>query len=246
MFTASYATSDRIIETFRDFLTQRFGSVLKAWRLEIDPAGGNELLFSEFIDALIRVSWTGETTALWSALVNQSAGEQKDAKVGLKEISSQDGACLYEFRRWTVDGFGGPIDMFKQLTNHRSNASLTYEEFTAACASYCFTGDVNKVFHEALDLEGVGSISVNDLASLEPNKLKRKLAVDPGFVMCLAAAKAAARKMKKRYQKQQQVQQSAVREFRHRVKSASQGSFIRGWRKVLDLDENLVVPRLNC
>lgn len=232
------------IQDFCDFLAQRHGYVIRAWRRSLDPNTDGQLLFAEFLEALARVQWHGDTSALWTALQRRAIANTGEQALGLREFSPVDAAAVEQFRSWAVEKFGGAIEMFRELTGNRPCASLNFERFREACNTIGFPGDAWKVFNEALDLDGSDSISLQDMAFLELNALKRKEALDPAFVLALEQAKAAAKRLKKRGKLQRIAQQEALKEFRVKVRAASGGSFIRGWRHILDLDGNLALSKI--
>mmetsp|Transcript_43351 Transcript_43351/g.81418 ORF Transcript_43351/g.81418 Transcript_43351/m.81418 type:complete len:776 (+) Transcript_43351:86-2413(+) len=233
---------DERIDRFGTFLIETHGSMIKAWRRVLDPLHDSELFFSEFVEALARASWVGDTPALWSALTRRSQAHRGELSVGLREICPELSDVIENFRMWTVDRFGGPIDMLHTL-NAKPNPSLTHEEFVQACSDRSFSGDASMIFRQHLDIESSGSVSEVDVAFLEPNALKRKRALDPGVMMSLDAAKATAKKLRRRLRLQKKNRDSAVKDFRKRVRVAAGGSFIRGWRRILDLDGNMTLSK---
>mmetsp|Transcript_8986 Transcript_8986/g.24999 ORF Transcript_8986/g.24999 Transcript_8986/m.24999 type:complete len:690 (-) Transcript_8986:95-2164(-) len=232
-----------VIESFCEFLRGKYGSVMKAWRRALDVHRDGLLFFSEFIDALTRVSWLGDASALWSALLRRALRSREDPAVGLRELSPEDSLCIDSFQRWTDLQFGGTIKMFQSL-NSEPNGSLTWEEFQAACLKYGYEGSATTIFHEILDLDGVGAISLRDMAILESNALQREMTLNPVFEMGLEAAKAATKRRKCRDELHCQARKHALKEFRSRVRAVSGGSFIRGWRSILDQNGNLAVSHV--
>eukprot|EP00448_Togula_jolla_P018310 CAMPEP_0170577264 /NCGR_PEP_ID=MMETSP0224-20130122/4833_1 /TAXON_ID=285029 /ORGANISM="Togula jolla, Strain CCCM 725" /LENGTH=145 /DNA_ID=CAMNT_0010900161 /DNA_START=67 /DNA_END=501 /DNA_ORIENTATION=- len=127
------ASGTRIIEDFKGYLEERWGCVVKAWRRVLDPNRDQSLLFPEFIEALTRTGWHGDASALWSSLLNRAMENGEDSAVGLREISPQEYGHIHTFQSWTVEHFGGPIEMFRRLTGNRPNACLLFEDFRDAC-----------------------------------------------------------------------------------------------------------------
>jgi len=232
-----------VIESFSRFLAERYGSVMKAWRRALDANRNGSLFFSEFIDALTRVSWLGDASALWSALLRRAQRSCEDPAVGLRELSPDDSLCIDSFQSWADQQFGGTISMFRAL-NSEPNGSLTFQEFQDACVKYGYDGNATTIFHEILDLDGVGTVSLRDMAVLESDALRREMTLNPVFEMGLDAARAAAKRRKSRDDLHQRARRQALREFRSRVRAVSGGSFIRGWRGTLDLNGNLAVSKV--
>lgn len=232
------------VEHFRGFLVERYGSVLKAWRRALDPNGQGRLFFYEFVGALSNMSWQGDTSVLWSALLASHEGDREgECTVSLRELSEEHWRRLDEFRQWTIERFGGPVDMFEALNESRSSQVMTRWEFVEAVTFHGFQGDAGRVFNEALE-DGEGLVSIRDLAAIEPNLYKRRLTLDADFTLAISAARRSAEQMRQRGCVQKKAQDKAYSEFMSKLKAASGGSFIRGWRKILDFDENLAVSKI--
>jgi CRP-like cAMP-binding protein/Ca2+-binding EF-hand superfamily protein len=237
------ASETQVIDDFCQVLTEHCGSVVKAWRVFLDPRAMGELLFSEFVAALTSLQWQGNTSALWGALVRRAYSNNRDAVVGLREISPHNGNVLDSFKFWMEEKFGGALEMFAKLTGNRPNMSLTLSDFTNACRCHGCPQHIELVC-EFLDPESDGIITLKDLAFLEINGLKRKSALEPSFVMALEAAKSSASSLRRRVQLQKRSQESAMTEFMRKIRAASGGSFIRGFRKILDRNGNLTISKV--
>lgn len=242
----SAKNNEAAIGTFRSLLTERYGSALKAWRKVLDPDGDGKIHYSGFAQALSELDWHGNISVLWGALLEKaSESSEGEHTVGLEEICSQDDQLLEGFKKWTVEKFDGALNMFRALTQDRPNASLEMAGFLKACKKHGFKGDARGIYESALDLDGTGSITELDVAFLEVDPLKRKAALDPGFVMALEAAKAASARKRQRFKVLQKAQAVARREFKQKVRAASGGSFVRGWRRFLDQNGNLSVSKID-
>jgi hypothetical protein len=244
--------NDDLLTAFRDELCRQYGSVLTAWRRVLDPDGDGELLFREFVEALVRLHWKSNTGELWNAFVTKAraravarGGEmQSDMSIGLGEISPEDEAYVREVVVWMEEAFGGAIEMFNSITDSKPNASVTFQQFEYACRLHGFRGDVEKIFRELLDVWSVGYIAMPDIAYLETSAFKRNCALDPAFIVGLASAKEETAKERRRRQHQRETRETAVIEFKEKLRAAHRGSLIRGWRRCLDLHGNLVVSRI--
>eukprot|EP00930_Biecheleria_cincta_P031522 TRINITY_DN21877_c0_g2_i1.p1 TRINITY_DN21877_c0_g2~~TRINITY_DN21877_c0_g2_i1.p1 ORF type:complete len:719 (+),score=126.57 TRINITY_DN21877_c0_g2_i1:73-2229(+) len=234
------------IISFCSFLTERYGSALKAWRKVLDPRGDGKIYYADLAQALSRLGWHDNITFLWTALLEKaSRNSEGEHTVGLEEICPKDNKLLEGFKHWTVEQFDGALNMFSALTQNRPGASLTMAALIEKCKEHGYNGDVQVIYESALDLDGVGSIAESDIAFLEVDPLKRKAAQDPDFVMALEAAKAATARKQQRCNKLQKAQAVALREFKQKVRAASGGSFVRGWRRLLDQNGNLSVSKID-
>jgi len=202
-----------------------------------------ELLFSEFVEALTSLQWEGNTSALWGALVRRAHSNNRDVVVGLREIAPEEDWIIEHFKFWLGDKFGGAIEFFNKLTGNRPNTSLSFSEFMRACQPYGHPQHLQLIW-EFVNPENDSAITLKDIAFLEINGLKRKSALEPAFVMALEAAKASAEVLRKRAMTQKRSTKAAVADFMRKIRAASGGSFIRGYRKILDQNGNLTISKV--
>jgi hypothetical protein len=211
----------------------------------LDRNGDGELLYAEFIEAVASMpAWYGDVTALWTALMRRARLHNEDQLLRLRELSVEDYQCLEDFRRWADSAFGGALEVFKVATDGRPTAVMSFLEFEEVCRSNGFNGDWRKLFFSCLcpDSYEKGA-SIRDVAYLETKAIKRKEAMDPGFVIQQHSSKAAAMKIRTRKQRLKQQQAEALEEFLKKLRKAHGGSLIRGWRRVLDQSGNLAVSK---
>jgi len=235
---------DEVRSSFRTHLQKSYGSIARAWRSVLDPLGHGELLLSEFVSGLARTNWKGNTPVLWNALSTRAV--ETDGEDGqvllLGKLDPEANRCIENFRQWTQDSFGGPIEMLTQLAT-RANRSMFVDEFLRLCKEHNFEGDAS-IVASVMDLDGDGIIGVVDAAYFEGNTLKRRTYLDPDFVMGLERAKKVSDKWRQRRQHQKMVSDAALKEFHHKVRASSGGSLIRGWRRILDIYGNLSVSKI--
>eukprot|EP00971_Amphidinium_carterae_P168252 3333574-Amphidinium_carterae.1 len=151
---------------------------------------------------LARTAWKGNTPVLWNALstrARETDGEDGQVLI-LEKLDPEANMCIEKFRQWTQDSFGGPIEMLTQLAT-RANRSMFMDEFLRVCSEHNFEGDAVAVAN-TMDLDSDGIIGVPDAAYFEVNALKRRMYLDPDFVMGLEKAKKVSDKWKQRRQLQ--------------------------------------------
>jgi len=236
------SVDNTLIESFCNDLIVRYGSIVKAWRRVLDPNRHGELLFNEFVEGLARTSYHGDTSALWMALLRRARARGKDHALALFEFSPQSSTLMETFRQWTIAKFGGPIHMFKAMVSS-SNAAVTLDQFVEICRAHEFTEDAERIFIDAFDLHNSGLITVDDIAFLEADGFKRRAAIEPTFIMQIEKGKEKQAKVISRQAAKKKAQDAANREFQQRVRAVSGGSFIRGWRNILDLDGNMTISK---
>lgn len=237
------ASEAQVVQDFCKVLVEKCGSVMLAWRKVFDPRAAGELFFSEFVEALTSLSWSGNTSALWGALVRRAHANNREVVVGLQEISPEDHRIIDRFKFWIEDKFNGAVEMFNALTGNLPNAWLSYEDLTRACRSYGHEDQVDLMW-ELLDLNHSGVISLKDMAFLEIDGMKRKCALEPEFAMALEGAKSAAMSLRHRSKLQKRSQERALTEFLRKLRAASGGSLIRGYRRILAINGNFTISKV--
>eukprot|EP00397_Hematodinium_sp_SG-2012_P014605 GEMP01014850.1.p1 GENE.GEMP01014850.1~~GEMP01014850.1.p1 ORF type:complete len:635 (+),score=142.03 GEMP01014850.1:64-1968(+) len=156
------------------------GNIIVAWRRNVDFNGDGLVNFGEFCKALASMNYEGDALELWMAIDSDMSNN-----ITLDEIDPNAAEVLVFFKQW-VKQFGGPSEFF-DLVDVDKNGSLNREEFGDGidgfgwfddpdCPMNCDTVDeVLDVLFPALDLDGLGTISANELLFLETDSKKKKL-----------------------------------------------------------------------
>lgn len=237
------ASEEQVINDFCSFLETHYGSVMKAWRIALDPNVLGELMFSEFVSSLSQLAWQGNTPALWGSLMRRAAANGRGSVVSLAELASEEHAALESYRTALDRRYGGAVAMFMRLTGNIPNALMQYEAFVQACDPDGELGH-HELIWNTLESENEKGISLKEVAFLEMDGLQRRGALDPRFEMDMEAAKAAALVAKRRCRDRRKAQENAFTEFRHRLRLAGAGSVVRSYRKVLDRTGNMMVSKV--
>eukprot|EP00928_Gymnodinium_smaydae_P052902 TRINITY_DN3702_c0_g1_i1.p1 TRINITY_DN3702_c0_g1~~TRINITY_DN3702_c0_g1_i1.p1 ORF type:complete len:873 (-),score=129.55 TRINITY_DN3702_c0_g1_i1:311-2728(-) len=141
-------------------LLDRYGQMVKAWRLCLDPASSGRLGWKEFAKAMIKLGYSGDVAGCWVALDVSKAGF-----ITLQELDASIALELAYFRRWAFAEFGGVLLAFRGLDADDSG-SLTSIEFKSGVQAHSYKGDAAAVFN-ALNIDNDGELCKEEVAFLE-------------------------------------------------------------------------------
>jgi Ca2+-binding EF-hand superfamily protein len=153
-------------ENFKVHLKNKYGHLLKAWRVTLDKDNSNCCNWHEFQEAAKHARWPpntrniGDIAGAWLALDEDLSGF-----ITLKEIDSDSHEILLEFKRWAEEEFGGVKSAFRVLDADNSG-ELTFDEFRRACRNYGYHGDVQKLFN-SLDQHGEMKLQYKEVCFLD-------------------------------------------------------------------------------
>eukprot|EP00929_Paragymnodinium_shiwhaense_P047600 TRINITY_DN24136_c0_g2_i1.p1 TRINITY_DN24136_c0_g2~~TRINITY_DN24136_c0_g2_i1.p1 ORF type:complete len:804 (+),score=204.67 TRINITY_DN24136_c0_g2_i1:185-2596(+) len=147
-------------EDFKRLLRQKYGHVLKAWRLAMDKDNSNSCNWHEFQDAAKHIKHTGNVAATYLALDEDVSGS-----ISLKEIAPDVYSALVSFKKWCDSNFGGVRSAFQVLDLDKSR-SLSWKEFNNACRMYGFNGNRRQVF-SSLDQQSEEKLNFKEVAFLD-------------------------------------------------------------------------------
>lgn len=161
------------------------GNLTLAWRRYFDSDGDGVLSFKEFCNALLELDYGvgDDLVALWKDLSSRGDHPDEDC-ITLEAIDPVGAAILNHFGRWTLENFGGPWELFKQLDEDGSD-SLTADELCEGLENFgYFTSD--DLPHEVattemvlinlfplLDQSGCGCVTADQVLFLEGDRPKR-------------------------------------------------------------------------
>lgn len=138
---------ERIRETFRKRLLQRYKSTVGAWK-HIDPQSHGRLSFFDFCRACRHLGCDGEARVLWEALDSNS-----DGFITLEEVDPNLAVLLEQFCQQLVHRCGTADGAWKEHFNKQGFGRCPPERFFKACERLGFRGDVGSVYN-ALDVDG--------------------------------------------------------------------------------------------
>mmetsp|Transcript_82656 Transcript_82656/g.267576 ORF Transcript_82656/g.267576 Transcript_82656/m.267576 type:complete len:834 (+) Transcript_82656:224-2725(+) len=120
MLQANALQADRM-KVIKVLVERGNGSLLRGWRVEIDPDGSLDVNFLEFCRAAQRLRLNVDSSLLF--------GDDSPNEMTLDELDPESGAFVNKFRKWMTEKFGGPSEMFTVLEPPNSEGRLSRAEF---------------------------------------------------------------------------------------------------------------------
>jgi hypothetical protein len=114
----------------RASLEEKYGSVLCAWRKELDLDNSNKLTWPEWCQSCHRLGITGNIAGAWRSLDQRRVGY-----VSLKEICKESEAILSLFKEWAETRFSSMQEAFRAM-DADGGGSLSLPELKSACYKY--------------------------------------------------------------------------------------------------------------
>jgi len=170
-----------LLTMLRDvFRREGNGNFIVAWRRHFDTNGDGVLNFGEFCQSLTALHYEGDVLDLWKEVDTDQSN-----RISLDEIDADSADVLIFFKKF-CKSFGGPVELFTAIDDDGSD-SLTKEEFGYGleklgwfehpqCPECCDTvEEILDILFPALDLDGQGCVTPEELLFLEPDMKKKKL-----------------------------------------------------------------------
>mmetsp|Transcript_88057 Transcript_88057/g.188980 ORF Transcript_88057/g.188980 Transcript_88057/m.188980 type:complete len:788 (-) Transcript_88057:131-2494(-) len=156
----------RAAEEVKALLVNKYKNNLNAWRQALDTDGSNHCTFSEFERCFKKIGYSGDVAGAWRHLDDDLSGF-----ITLHEIDPEAGDTVATFKRWCDEQFGNIKSAF-EVFDDGGNGEVSYREFRRACHIYGFKGDQVKVLFRALDAEGSGALTMDEIAFLDSWEFK--------------------------------------------------------------------------
>ncbi|OLP77643.1 hypothetical protein AK812_SmicGene42283 [Symbiodinium microadriaticum] len=199
----------RYTQRFKDCCRRKYGKLVVAWRILLDPGGNGRVSFVPFCNAARAMGFVNVST-LWRHL---------DVKcTGFLTLDSWDPhsyRVLMEFREICRSEFGGVVEAFKFGMNRTGSGACYKKEFEQFLKNFEFSGDY-QILWDALDKDRGGFITVDELFFLarwqgerfRPEKVQRE------FNLNLVRLKIC--------KQQRQKHQARMNEFKARIEDEQQ------------------------
>lgn len=178
-------------EKFRAACRGKYVTMVRAWRLLLDPGGNGRVSFGQFCTAARTIGFERVST-LWSVFDIHKSGF-----ITLDCWDQQAFIALMEFRNIAKKQYGGMREAFRFGMDRCGSAACHRKDFEAFCDDMEFTGDTEVLF-QALDKNQRGFIVADDLDFLSrwEGERFRPANVDRAFNFGLARLRIAQRKQR--------------------------------------------------
>jgi len=218
------------VQSLRNLLLRRFGTMSSAWRNSLDVNGNGKLAFSEFCSVMRQLGFSGDIRRIFDDLDSDRKGH-----ITLKDLDLEAHLAIKEFRTLLLEKFGTYIKAWQAMDTNR-NGYLEEEEMINTCKRIGFAGDGKQLFRYLL--EGPGKRSIT-MADLDPAAMQAYWRGDLEAMSPLEKAKAALEARKKADQDMKARRMHAC-EWTDMKKGLIRkyGSIVAGWRNGLDLVGN--------
>jgi len=124
----------------RAVLENEFGSLLRAWRKELDKDNSNKLTWPEWREACRRLGIHGNVVGAWRTLDKRRVGY-----ISLKELDRPSAEVLTDFKRWSEVKFSSMHEAFRAM-DADGGGSLSLAELKGAFYKYKCSTDPKLLF----------------------------------------------------------------------------------------------------
>ncbi|CAE8616138.1 unnamed protein product [Polarella glacialis] len=201
-------------EKFKACVVRKYGSMIRAWRLLLDPGGNGRVAFVQFCSAARAIGFS-QVATLWANLDSNSSGF-----VSLDSWAPFSYRALMEFRHICYSQFGGLNEAFNFGMDKNGSGTCTKAEFVLFLEDFDYSGDID-VLWNALDENRGGFITADELDFLSrwEGERYRSAILDRAFNFGLARLRIA--KSKRKVQKEKiSVEKDRVQEERKRLSTS--------------------------
>lgn len=147
-------------EAFRKTCRERFSSIIRAWRLLLDPDGVGRVSYLSFCQKARSIGFK-DVNRLWAIIDIDHSGF-----LTMDEWDRVAFRNLYEFRDICMKQFGNMVTAFDFGMDTNGSGTCDSEELQQFCKDYGFSGNVRILF-AALDLEMKNFVTRDNLEFLQ-------------------------------------------------------------------------------
>lgn len=124
-------------EEFKEILLRKYGTLTRAWRMELDPDSNGLIDAREFAAAMSRVGFVGNCRSLWYNLDNDQSGS-----ISLSEIDAGAANALEKFRSRCVLTFGCMDKAWAKCLDVNNSGFLTVQELLVSAKELGYDDDL--------------------------------------------------------------------------------------------------------
>lgn len=154
-YTASLAAAheNSPVNVFVKFLQQHRGSVLRAWRLDLDIRGTGRIAFVDFAHACRQLGVPNQARLVWNALRTQDDSRLLE----FADLGGEEATNLDVFAETLWDRLGFDLDKAWHSMDVHNQQWLAAAEFEVGVKELGFQGNARQLF-QGLDTDGLGRI----------------------------------------------------------------------------------------
>jgi Ca2+-binding EF-hand superfamily protein len=146
---------------FRDYLSRKFGNLVRAWVTAFDTDRSGVVSHDEFEHAVDAMQFPGDVNGLWRRMDRDSSNE-----ISIMELAPRTAGLLATFKQWASKEFGSMEGLLKQIDRSK-DGELDYKEFREACQLYkCPVKKLRHLFN-CFDIEENGAIDSQEVQWLD-------------------------------------------------------------------------------
>jgi len=136
---------------FIQLLRQQRGTLLRAWRLDLDKRGTGRVAYADFTNTCRRLGLAGQGRQIWNAL------RDDQRPLEFQDVAEREAVNLESFARTLWYAVGFDLDRAWNIMDVHGQKYLTLEEFQRGTQKLGFEGDAKLLFR-GLDTSGLGRV----------------------------------------------------------------------------------------
>lgn len=223
-----YLKANCTVSMVTDFLKEKEGSCLRAWRKHFDPDNDYRVNESQFCRIMRAIGWPVNPQQAFEALDADMSGE-----VSLEEMDEEEAKLWMYFCEWCTNTFSSSKDMIEQLESRCPHRQISKDLLETSLHSLGWTGGQGDLLFESLVIPDGVVLSANHLRWLDLEKRRQHRKEE---------AKLQSQNERRRRTVDPQIVQQTRKRFMRYLKRTF-GSYIRAWRKTLSISGTTKVSR---
>jgi len=155
-----------VVGLFRDQLLKSRGTVLRAWRLDLDCYGTGNVGYHEFGKSCRELNLGGQVKTIWRALTEYTVQVGGTSLLTFDQLCKSEGENLEKFAELLWHQFGLDLDKAWAALDVRRKNFITCDDFCRIVQEWGFKGS-KKLVYKGLDSSGLDRMSHADLKYIQ-------------------------------------------------------------------------------